>query len=499
MKKRMIIGALGLVTLMPLTTVSCKFFGLNVSEIIRGGPSHTTPPKKDPDHKDSFNEKEQDIVPTKFTYNGKAYTINREDTLDTKDSIYANLVLNNNAEGFKKLIPDAEEYRKVKNLYADDNGFPSIAEVSYYVRNLEHFKNGFIYREKSNSPERISKDEYISLVDKVYEIMADSKLNIALNDTNKEYVDFDNVRNYTLARLAEFHGKDSKEWGELKKEKVPDLEPGSFKIEEYYKEIPPENDYSELRTHESKQRPSKLWIYNRMINNADFYNYVANKPNELFLNNEFLYGKKLDPSKYFLEIDILMLIIWLKAKRYTMQYPLWRMLITYLELQKALIQKQEWDKEKSLKDNFEKLGIIDKLNNFHNAIFEYMKLGQLVGFTDDESNNLYLFPTDLNKEVKTDFRDAYRWAYYEYHLFIQPIYTALNKNISIVFENAFENANVKPYYDFIWENIRVADKVDKPRILSKEEALEKAKEIIKHYQNNFGWEFKDDESRKKES
>nr|WP_307909617.1 hypothetical protein [Mycoplasmopsis bovis] len=36
------------------------------------------------------------------------------------------------------------------------------------------------------------------------------------------------------------------------------------------------------------------------------------------------------------------------------------------------------------------------------------------------------------------------------------------------------------------------------RILSKNEALEKAKEIIKHYQNNFGWEFKSDESREDE-
>nr|WP_307923452.1 hypothetical protein [Mycoplasmopsis bovis] len=40
-----------------------------------------TPPRKDPDHKDSFNENEQEIVPTKFTYNGKTYTINREDMI----------------------------------------------------------------------------------------------------------------------------------------------------------------------------------------------------------------------------------------------------------------------------------------------------------------------------------------------------------------------------------------------------------------------------------
>ncbi|WP_429996303.1 MAG3960 family lipoprotein, partial [Mycoplasmopsis bovis] len=156
------------------------------------------------------------------------------------------------------------------------------------------------------------------------------------------------------------------------------------------------------------------------------------------IHNEFLYGRKLDPKKYYLEIDVLMLIIWLKAKRYTMQYPLWKMLTTYLELQKALIKKQEWDKEKSLTDNFKKLKLIEKLDSFHDAVLDYMKLGQLVGFTDDRSNDLYLFPTDVNKEVKTDFRDAYRWAYYEYHLFIQPMYVALSRGTKEAFEKAFE-------------------------------------------------------------
>lgn len=145
MKKRMIIGVLGLVILMFLIIVSCKFFGFNVSEIIRGGLFYIMLFKKDFDYKDLFNEKEQDIVFIKFIYNGKVYIINREDILDIKDLIYVNLVFNNNVEGFKKLIFDVEEYRKVKNLYVDDNGFLLIVEVFYYVRNLEYFKNGFIY------------------------------------------------------------------------------------------------------------------------------------------------------------------------------------------------------------------------------------------------------------------------------------------------------------------------------------------------------------------
>nr|WP_307927852.1 hypothetical protein [Mycoplasmopsis bovis] len=50
------------------------------------------------------------------------------------------------------------------------------------------------------------------------------------------------------------------------------------------------------------------------------------------------------------------------------------MLTTYLELQKALIKKQEWDKEKSLTDNFKKLKLIEKLDSFHDAVLDYMKL-----------------------------------------------------------------------------------------------------------------------------
>nr|WP_307912103.1 hypothetical protein [Mycoplasmopsis bovis] len=84
--------------------------------------------------------------------------------------------------------------------------------------------------------------------------MANSNLEKALTGVDKEYVDFDNVRNYTLAKLEEFHGKAGKyEWGELTTKKVSDLAPGSFKMEEYYKEIPPENNYDGLRTNESKK------------------------------------------------------------------------------------------------------------------------------------------------------------------------------------------------------------------------------------------------------
>lgn len=58
MKKRMIIGVLGLVILMFLVIVSCKFFGFNVSEIIRGGLFYIMLFKKDFNYNDLFNERE---------------------------------------------------------------------------------------------------------------------------------------------------------------------------------------------------------------------------------------------------------------------------------------------------------------------------------------------------------------------------------------------------------------------------------------------------------
>ncbi len=55
---------------MPLVTVVANFW-LNVSEIITGPTIQR--PQKDPDHKDSFNENEQEIAPPNHN-NGKTYT-----------------------------------------------------------------------------------------------------------------------------------------------------------------------------------------------------------------------------------------------------------------------------------------------------------------------------------------------------------------------------------------------------------------------------------------
>nr|WP_307916324.1 hypothetical protein [Mycoplasmopsis bovis] len=93
-----------------------------------------------------------------------------------------------------------------------------------------------------------------------------------------------------------------------------------------------------------------------------------------------------------------------------------------------------------------------------------------------DSNDLYLFPTDVNKEVKTDFRDAYRWAYYEYHLFIQPMYVALSRGTKEASKReSIQKEELKPYYDFIWENIKLADKVDKPQNFKQKWSLRKSK------------------------
>ncbi|UOE64633.1 hypothetical protein MbovBow_01315 [Mycoplasmopsis bovis] len=58
----------------------------------------------------------------------------------------------------------------------------------------------------------------------------------------------------------------------------------------------------------------------------------------------------------------------------------------------------------------------------------------------------------------------------QYHKFIQPLAFAINRDNKVAFEKAFEKEELKPYYEFIW-NIKAVDKLDKPRILNKDEAL----------------------------
>ncbi|UOE64293.1 hypothetical protein MbovBow_04095 [Mycoplasmopsis bovis] len=522
MKESLILATTSMVALLPIATVSCKIFVVE-KNVINGG-RNVKPVPKDPNHIDSFNggdnsvdnptvdnpnAEDENAIPTSFTFNGKKYKISREDTLDTKDAIYASTVLNNNAKEFKAMLPTFEDYKKVNHLDSENLDFPSIAKVSYYVRNLEHFKKGFPYRANEKTPTKINAEEYKKLIDTVTKIMEDSKLSITLSgkgslNTN-ESLSFERVKNLTLKKVyesAKSSGAAGILWGKSKT-RVSDIEPdGSTTIESYFEEIPPKNDYSELEINAPdnvlKKMPSMYWIFNRMVDNSDFYN-LETKVNELFLTSEFLFKKDLDSKKYTLNIDILMLNYWLRAKRFTMQYPLWNMLTSYLKLQQALIKNQEWKEDKTLEENFKELKITKAFDNFHDAVIEYMKLGQLVGFTDEESDTeLFLFPTDLNNEVKTDFRDAYRWAYLQYHKFIQPLAFAINRDNKVAFEKAFEKEELKPYYEFIWANIKAVDKLDKPRILNKDEALKEAKSIISHYKSNFNWKFKTEETSNKE-
>ncbi|PZV97723.1 hypothetical protein BCF89_1264, partial [Metamycoplasma auris] len=56
MKKSLILGVISTMALLPMSMVSCKIFGVNVKELIYGGSRNTTPPNKDPNHLDPFNE-----------------------------------------------------------------------------------------------------------------------------------------------------------------------------------------------------------------------------------------------------------------------------------------------------------------------------------------------------------------------------------------------------------------------------------------------------------
>ncbi|WP_427902911.1 MAG3960 family lipoprotein [Metamycoplasma alkalescens] len=90
------------------------------------------PDSNDPNYRDPFpnnsndnnngdnnkqpNEQKDDIQPTKFEYDNIVYKIDKEDNIDYKKVYYADLVLKNNAEGFKKLLPNVETYHLFSNL-----------------------------------------------------------------------------------------------------------------------------------------------------------------------------------------------------------------------------------------------------------------------------------------------------------------------------------------------------------------------------------------------
>ncbi|WP_427902907.1 MAG3960 family lipoprotein [Metamycoplasma alkalescens] len=240
--------------------------------------------------------------------------------------------------------------------------------------------------------------------------------------------------------------------------------------------------------------PSLLWKYNRV------FDFTRDFSNELFLSTQF-YEKSPGFDKNTMAIDYEIFdYFWRnRARVYAMQVDLWEMLVAYLELQVAMTDSinegdYSWDANKSLEQNFKDKNIKRAFDNFEDKVLNYMKLLKLFGYTLPERKNpitLQLFPGGTNYQFDTDFRHAYKWAWNEYHKFIQPMQHIFQKRGRI--EERI-NLNFAPeylkYYDFIWKNIQLVDKIDKPHLISESEANARLEIITSHYKDKFDWKFK---------
>lgn len=341
MKKSLILVIISMVVLLLIVIVFCKIFGVEMN-VINGG-RNVKFVLKDFNYIDLFNGgdnlvdnlivdnlnvEDENVILISFIFNGKKYKISREDIFDIKDVIYVLIVLNDNVKEFKVMLFIFEDYKKVEYLDSENFDFFLIVKIFYYVRNLEYFKKGFFYRVNEKILIKINVEEYKKLIDIVIKIMEDFKLSIMLNRLDllnvKELLDFKRVKDLIFKKVYELvksSGVVGIFWGKLKIWNVNLEFDGSFEIEIYFEEILFKNDYFELEINVFGNIFKKMffmyWIFNRMVDNFDFYNFGI-KVNELFLISEFFFKKDLDFNKYIFNIDILMFNYWLRVKWFVM-------------------------------------------------------------------------------------------------------------------------------------------------------------------------------------
>ncbi|WFQ94062.1 hypothetical protein MFERI15220_00113 [Mycoplasma feriruminatoris] len=128
-----------------------------------------------------------------------------------------------------------------------------------------------------------------------------------------------------------------------------------------------------------------------------------------------------------------------------------------------------------------------------------MKLSQLLGWAVDTQEekefNFQLFPGSSNYEdYQTDYRQAYLWAYNQYHEIVQPLkmnfYTLDTPKKE--FDKTFDNPELAKYYDLIWANLKLVNNVEKPHLLDTNEKLSLTKLLlitVKHLIENIKTKF----------
>ncbi|UWD34765.1 hypothetical protein NX779_03035 [Mycoplasma cottewii] len=505
MKKLLTVISSILVTATPLLTVtSCKWFS---NYRAPKDPVHP----KNPDYDDPIDNGNNNNEKVKsFEYEDIKYTIFEEDTANPSNVYYANQVLENEAKEFKKLIPNAENY-KTKDLASRDL-FPTIALLSQYIRSLEHFNadepslSHFMFKNKDDKT-FINSSTHQQLVKKVLEIVNQQKeLKAMIFDTNPDFPirqlrisSIDSVRKQ-LGWPEDPDKTDSKLWGKSSRDLYDDKSwKGTYSWEEtpFHKENKSNNRLYNFGKNNGGLLiiPTGLWYFNRIIEFDGDFN------NELFLSKEFFEkdSKRYDPSTMRLVGDTFDQILRNKIKVYAMQKVQLDLLVAFLELQQALTDSSLIsDENKTLVEQFESSGIITKINKFENKVLEYLKVKQLVGFTLTDvfsgEVGLQLFPgTGYYEKYPTDFRATYRFAWNEYHKVIQPLITGLlGYNVAKDrFRKDFSDETNKhsEHYKFIWANIKEVDKLDAPHVITKQLAETRFNNFVNYYKTQFNWKF----------
>ncbi|QJR43943.1 MAG3960 family lipoprotein [Mycoplasma miroungirhinis] len=507
---------------LPLTTTACFFdhFDKPIPKPKKEEPSE--PPKPNNPPKDNIETKqESNEVVNEFSYDGMKFKIAKEDTFDKTKKYYADMVLENDAFVFKTFLNTFGDYW-INNLNEED--FPTLVDVSRYVRSLVVDNKGFMSRsnEDKNS---ISAKEYNKLITKLLEILDVKETYDLSNDKNKDkkisYAfnhdsAFDTLKRFYISRNNSYFNRLWNDWFQTMEEnntfgrKV--IDNYMYDKDIHYSEISakdsdaPETDIKGKRY----KVPSVAWKLNRDIYLDNMFN------NDMFLSRAF-YEKSLNKDQA-LNNDWIDWLYLNDSSVLAMQVPQYKLLVAYLRLMKKLtdsINFETVDDEDKLKEaiknngsivdgkisfeeNLINSGISQLIDKYEKALLDYLALEHVMGFTarEDHDPNLQLFGGGTNYQYKVDYRDTYKWAKRQYEEFLLPFKFGLGNAIwaqssSSSYQELFNNPQTIKKYELIWANIKAVDKIDKPELISKDLAKQRLNQIKSLFKNQFKWKFKE--------
>ncbi|QBF34451.1 hypothetical protein EG856_00705 [Mycoplasmopsis phocirhinis] len=522
-KNLKLILAAGTLQLIPVAASGCFFADYN--PIPKPKPQPQKPNKPDQNKingggLDNENKPQLEQV-REYNYQGMIFKIASEDSFEDKQ-FYADMVLANDAQEFKNLIPKYQDYW-IRNLLEED--FKTLVDISRYVRNVEYDKT-FAYAQ--NDKRNISAQEFNALITKLLEILdqqqyydfnskqnADVKITHLFNYDNAHSV----LQNWYQSTPYKAHYDDflslyegSETFGRklITKNIIAGLE---FDDTITYEEIKVKDADAPRSNVGGKivKYNSALWKLNRDINLNNMFD------NEMFLSRAF-YEKSLAQDE-IIGNDWIDWTFLNDSSVLAMQLPQYKMLVAYLRLMKKLTDSinfnvEENDSEeakaakikqngsivddnKTLIQNLLDSGIATLIDKYEKALLDYLALEHLMGFMSEEKNdpNFQLFPGGSNYTYKVDYRDSYKWAKQQYEDFVLAFRFGFGQAIwasssSSSYNERFNNPKTLAKYELIWDNIKRVDNIDKPRLISPQQAQNNLDRIIKTMRTKFKWKFK---------